>query len=172
MGFFKKFMGIFLFTLVYVLFFFQGSLYYYIDDEYDKRGTYMSTFKNILYIFMFLSIFSHFQASFTCPGKLNHKNNTQFISFYCDTRRLAVYKADQMNKAHFSKITPPQIDPEDEDGYISDSLYDDTYYEESPYYKQEILDKINSDHGFRFKMCPACNVARMPGTSHCYFCEG
>lgn len=173
MAIFKKLLGWILFTLTYILLFLQIFVTSQIDEEYDKRGfNYLYNFKLLFYASLFMVVICHFQSSFTNPGKLTHNNNIRYLEFYCATRSMAVKNAENWNTKNQHLIKHTKLDEEDEDLLESDCDYDDTEYEESPVFTEEKLNGINTQFGYNFKKCPACNVGRMPNVNHCLYCEG
>jgi hypothetical protein len=138
----------------------------------NKNKSFMLYWKIIGFILTFISLLCHWQASFTNPGLMNHKNNLFYMDFYCSTRIIAVKRAEIFNKATRNLRPPIDYDEEQETDLDHSDCENDTNEYDKSLVSQEKLDHLNKEFSYNFSFCRKCHICKIPGVQHCSTCEG
>ena len=173
MAFFKDKLGMALFCITYIAIFTQlvGVLITW-DYHHD---TYLYHLKFIFFIIAFLAVWSHYKASVTDPGKIDHYINLSVIEFYINMRQLPMARAEAFNKS-YGKMLFEKMDDEEKEELKEEeeelSEYDEMEYEPITSVTDENMKKIVSDYKVELKRCDKCYIVRTPRVHHCSVCKG
>jgi hypothetical protein len=169
---FKYILEKFLFCLYLIFVLVQIYVVLSIDDKRIKNATFLFYFKNLYFVFIFISSICHIQSSITNPGKIVHDNNVEYIDFYVTTRSIGVKRAEIFNRSSRHLIRAPVEDEDNDEEEYSDTENDDNIYMPSPFFTDEKIQGLNKELEYEFSRCTKCNVCRMPNVHHCSLCQG
>ena len=74
--------------------------------------TYLNYLKILFFILTILSVWSHYKASYTDPGKLTHEINSVLLEFYINLHEIPIKRAEKFNQS-YGKMLFKKIDEED-----------------------------------------------------------
>jgi hypothetical protein len=120
-----------------------------------------------------MSIWSHYKASVTDPGRISHNINPTVIEFYINIHEIPIKRAEKFNMSYgrmlFDKMDEEETKDDQEDEI---SEYDETEYEPVTSVTDEVMNKISKEYKVELKRCDKCYIVRTPRVHHCSVCKG
>jgi hypothetical protein len=141
---------------------------YYTNDTF--QDSFLFYHKTLYFITSILVICSHFQASFTDPGIITHKNNLKLLEIYVSIH--------QKNNKNLEKINNHYKHLFEEDNSFLEYLSDDEEcdigyeYDLNSLIQDSSMNEINEKFNIKLNRCRKCMVVRIPNAHHCTKCKG
>jgi hypothetical protein len=171
MAFYKDKLGFILFFITYFAIFTQ-IVGVFLTWDFNHE-TYLPYQKFFFVIISIMSIWSHYKASFTDPGKISHNINPFVLEFYINVHEIPIKRAEKFNQSYgrmlFDKMDEDEKQEEQEDDM---SEYDETEYEPVTSVPDELMQKISKEYKVDMKRCDKCYIVRVPRVHHCSVCKG
>jgi hypothetical protein len=139
-----------------------------------EPNTYLYYYKYIFYLLCVMSLWSHYKASFTPPGKITHDINSIVLEFYINLHEVPVLRAEKFNESYGKMIFEKMSEEERKEAEVESDHddYDDYPYEAVTSITEQVREKISKDYRMDFKRCDQCCVVRTPRVHHCSMCRG
>ena len=143
----------------------------YVDDKESVDGNILLTLhKNIFYLILFLTFYSHLQIAVSDPGSIDFYNNLDILEFYC-----FIYRDIKLSFENYKINKKFRLNKEDNESNneedSSHSEKDDQIYDSKKSINKKLKRKIEHKLHIKTNKCMNCYVIRPKDSHHCNECH-